>query len=88
MPEKVPKGLLSEVRQHLQRLDAEEVAVRLSEDFEPKAGTLIEVRAGGAEWHLEPRELLDLLKGLANGCGAERIKAAIESSSIAVWHGQ
>jgi hypothetical protein len=87
MAEELPTKLMQEIRQHLQRLNAGEVVVRFNGDFEPKAGTLVAIQCGGAEWHLEPRELLDLLKGLANGCGPERIKAEIEKSSIAVWHG-
>jgi len=76
-----------DIRSELRRLDAEEIVVRLDEEFEPKAGVLLRVAFHDAYWHLLPQHFLTLLRELPDGAGTEGVHRAIEKRGSAVWHG-
>jgi hypothetical protein len=79
--------LLTEIRQHLQRLGAEDVQVRLDAKFEPETGTLLKVEYDGADWHMLPQDFRNLIAELPDGVGAAAVHKAIESEVAHLWHG-
>ena len=81
------ESTLSEIRQHLQRLGANNVQVSLTDDFEPRAGTLVRIDYEGAYWHLLPTRLLEILRDLKDGGGGGEVRSAIERGGHGVWHG-
>lgn len=76
-----------DIRLELRRVHAEEIAVRADEQFEPKAGVLLEVEFDEAYWHLLPEHFLELLRDLPDGAGTDGVHRAIEERGSAVWHG-
>ncbi len=79
--------VLDQIRHELARLDATEMRVSLDEEFEPSAGELVKLEHAKAYWHLLPEDLLALLEQLPENGGAERVREAVESDAIRVWHG-
>lgn len=80
-------NVLDEIRAHLARVDAIEVCVSLDPEFEPETGELVKVEHDRAYWHLLPEDFSALLEKLPDAAGTDRVRAAIESDTIRVWHG-
>ena len=76
-----------EIRSELRRVQAEEIIVRVDEQFEPKAGVLLQVEFNNAYWHLLPEHFIELLRDLPDGAGTVGVHRAIEGRGSAVWHG-
>lgn len=79
--------VIEQLDNELRRLGASDAAVKLDEEFEPDAGTLVYLRVGAVYWHFLPGALLPLLQSLPNKAGNEAIKRVIERNATAVWHG-
>lgn len=82
-----PMEVLEQIRQELTRVGATEMRVSLDAQFEPEAGELVKIEYQKSYWHLLPQDFLGLLEQLPDGDGAERVREAVESDSIHVWHG-
>ena len=80
-------SVLEQIRADLVRLDAKAMRVTLDADFEPETGELVQVEHAEAYWHLLPQDFAALLVTLPDGAGTDRVRAAIESDTIRVWHG-
>lgn len=79
--------MYNDIRSELRRVQAEEIVVRVDEQFEPKAGVLLEIAFNDAYWHLLPEHFLELLRDLPDGVGTAGVHRAIEERGSAVWHG-
>jgi hypothetical protein len=79
--------VLNRIRRELARLSAEEMRVSLDADFVPEAGELVRIDYEKAYWHLLPQDFHAMLEKLPDAGGAERVRHAIESDSIQIWHG-
>jgi hypothetical protein len=80
-------SVLQQIRAELARVDAREMRTTLDAHFEPETGELVKVEHDQAYWHLLPQDFAALLKTLPDGAGTDRVRAAIESDTIRVWHG-
>lgn len=78
---------LERIHQELARIGATDMRASLDAAFEPEAGELVKIEYEKAYWHLLPADFLSLLEHLPDRGGAERVREAIESDSIQVWHG-
>ena len=80
-------NVLDQIRTELARANAKEMKATLDPHFEPETGELVKVEHDKAYWHLLPQDLAALLETLPDGAGTDRVRAAIESDTIRVWHG-
>jgi hypothetical protein len=80
-------SVLDQIRAELARLEATNMRVSLDSHFEPETGELVKVEHAKAYWHLLPQDFAALLAALPEGAGTDRVRAAIESDTIRVWHG-
>lgn len=80
-------AVLNNIRQELARVGATEIHVSLDSEFEPEMGELVRIEHDQAYWYLMPADFLAILEQLPENGGAARVREAIESDSIQVWHG-
>lgn len=79
--------VLKRIEKELVRVEAQAMQVMLDSAFEPDAGELVKVEYEKAYWHLLPSDFLSLLENLPDRAGPERVREAVESDAIQVWHG-
>jgi hypothetical protein len=80
-------NILEQIRAELIRVDAKEIKTTLDSQFEPETGELVRIEHDKAYWHLLPQDFAAVLQALPDGAGTNRVRAAIESDTIRVWHG-
>jgi hypothetical protein len=79
--------VLDRIGRELIRAGAQQMQVSLSSDFDPETGELVRIDYEKAYWHLLPQDFEALLKTLPDEAGPERVRGAIESDAMHVWHG-